>query len=154
MQLIVAALWAISHFSLKVGTENARDVVIEASRLCSPVLSVGRVMSQDLSFRGQNLKKGDRVMFYTGLANFDPEVFDEPFRFIPGRKEKPLSFGTGMHMCIGMGIALNFASSFIADTSARCSIRNVSITGLAEGVSALGASRFSIGMNCHELDES
>lgn len=74
MQLIVAALWAISHFSLKVGTKNARDVVIEASRLYSPVLSVGKVMSQDLIFRGQSLKMGDRVMFYTGLANFDPEV--------------------------------------------------------------------------------
>ncbi|EBS5520747.1 cytochrome P450 [Salmonella enterica subsp. enterica serovar Bovismorbificans] len=127
---------------------------MEASRLYSPVLSVGRVISHDLIFRGQSLKMGDRVMFYTGLANFDPEVFDEPFRFIPGRKNKPLSFGTGMHMCIGMGIALNFASSFIANnTSVRSSIRNVSITGLAEGVSALGASHFSMGMNSHELDE-
>ncbi|MDQ7171369.1 hypothetical protein RCF63_22850, partial [Klebsiella pneumoniae subsp. pneumoniae] len=63
-------------------------------------------------------------------------------------------FGTGMHMCIGMGIALNFASSFIADICVRGSIRNVNITGLAEGVSALGASSFSMGMNGHELDES
>lgn len=93
-------------------------------------------------------------MLYTGLANFDPEVFNEPFRFIPGRKEKPLSFGKGMHMCIGMGIALNFASSFITDICARDSIMNVNITGLVAGVSALGASRFSMGMNCHELDES
>lgn len=154
MQLIVATLWAISHFNLKVGAENAREVVSEASRLYSPVLSVGRVMSQDLSFRGQSLKKGDRVMFYTGLANFDPEVFNEPFRFIPGRKEKPLSFGTGMHMCIGMGIALNFASSFIADICVRGLVRNVNITGLAEGVSAMGASSFSMGMNGYELDES
>ncbi len=154
MQLIVAALWAISHFSLKVSAENARDVVIEASRLYSPVLSVGRVMSQDLIFRGQSLKTGDRVMFYTGLANFDPEVFDEPFRFIQGRKNKPLSFGTGMHMCIGMGIALSVASSFIAAPSVRSSIRYVNIIGLVEGVSALGASRFRMGMNSHELDES
>ncbi|WP_262215635.1 cytochrome P450 [Escherichia coli] len=154
MQLIVATLWAISHFNLKVGAENAREVVSEASRLYSPVLSVGRVMSQDLSFRGQSLKKGDRVMFYTGLANFDPAVFNEPFRFIPGRKEKPLSFGTGMHMCIGMGIALNFASSFIADICVRGLVRNVNITSLAEGVSAMGASSFSMGMNGYELDES
>ncbi|STT45224.1 Steroid C27-monooxygenase [Klebsiella pneumoniae] len=106
MQLIVATLWAISHFSLKVGAENAREVVIEASRLYSPVLSVGRVMSQDLSFRGQSLKKGDRVMFYTGLANFDPEVFNEPFQFIPGRKEKPLSFGGSSLVVVAEGMIM------------------------------------------------
>ncbi|MBK4715435.1 cytochrome P450 [Enterobacterales bacterium BIT-L3] len=127
---------------------------MEASRLYSPVLSVGRVISQDLIFRGQRLKTGDRVMFYTGLANFDPEVFDEPFRFIPGRKVKPLSFGAGMHMCIGMGIALNFASSFITNIYARGTIRNVNIISLAEGVSALGASHFSMEMNSNELVEN
>lgn len=154
MQLIVATLWAIIHFSLKFEANKAREVVIEASRLYSPVLSTGRVMSQDLNFRGLSLKKGDRMMFYTGLANFDPDVFNEPFRFIPGRKSKPLSFGTGMHMCIGMSIALNFATSFISNVWERGSICNVHITGLAEGVSALGASRFSMGMNGYELDES
>ena len=153
MQLIVATLWAISHFSLRVNADNVRDIVVEASRFYSPVLSVGRMMSQDLSFRGLNLRKGDRVMFYTALANFDAGFFDEPFQFIPGRKEKSLSFGTGMHMCIGMGIALNFASSFIARTSSNGALRNVRITELAEGVSALGASRFSMGMDCHELAE-
>lgn len=81
-------------------------------------------------------------------------MFNEPFRFIPGRKPKPLSFGTGMHMCIGMGIALNFATSFITSVWGRGLIRNVHITGLAEGVSALGASRFSMGMNGYELDKS
>ncbi|MCP1107340.1 cytochrome P450 [Serratia nevei] len=155
MQLIVAAFWAISHFNLKVDAENARDTVIEASRLYSPVLSVGRVISQDTTLSGQNLKKGDRVMFYTGLANFDPEVFEEPLQFILGRKERPLSFGTGVHMCIGMGIALSFASSFMAEIGVLClNKRVVSITDLAEGVSALGASRFNIGMDCHELAES
>jgi len=153
MQLIVATLWAISHFSLSVNADNVREIVVEASRFYSPVLSVGRVMSQDLSFRGLNLRRGDRVMFYTALANFDAGVFQEPFQFIPGRNEKPLSFGTGMHMCIGMGIALSFASSFIARSSVNGSPRNVRITELAEGVSALGASRFIIGMDCHELAE-
>lgn len=52
MPLIVAALWAISHFNLKVNTVNVRDIVVEASRLYSPVLSVGRVIAQDLIFRG------------------------------------------------------------------------------------------------------
>lgn len=153
MQLIVATLWAISHFRLSVNADNVREIVVEASRLYSPVLSVGRVMSQDLSFRGLNLRQGDRVMFYTAMANFDPGFFDEPFQFIPGRNEKPLSFGTGMHMCIGMGIALSFASSFITRTSVNGSLRNVRITELAEGISALGASRFIIGMDCHELAE-
>lgn len=155
MQLIVASFWAISHFSLRVDAENARDTVIEASRLYSPVLSVGRVISQDITLNGQNLKKGDRVMFYTGLANFDPKVFDDPFQFILGRKEKPLSFGAGMHMCVGMGIALSFVSSFIAEIGVHCPTKRVvSITDLAEGVSALGASRFNIGIDCHELAES
>lgn len=154
MPLIVAALWAISHFNLKVNTVNVRDIVVEASRLYSPVLSVGRVIAQDLIFRGQNLKEGDRVMFYTALANFDEKVFDNPFRFIAERKEKPLSFGTGMHMCIGMGIALSFASSFIAHINSHYMLREVSIIEFAEGVSAPGASDFNIGIDFYELAEN
>ncbi|WAB89120.1 cytochrome P450 (plasmid) [Pantoea agglomerans] len=154
MPLIVAALWAISHFNLKVNTVNVRDIVVEASRLYSPVLSVGRVIAQDLIFRGQNLKEGDRVMFYTALANFDEKVFDNPFRFIAERKEKPLSFGTGMHMCIGMGIALSFASSFIAHINSHYMLRDVSKIEFAEGVSAPGASDFNIGIDFNELAEN
>lgn len=89
-------------------------------------------------------------MFYTGLANFDSAVFNKPFQFILGRKNKPLYFGTGMHKCIGQGIALNFATSFIANPTIRNSLQNIDISGLAGGVAALGASHFNIGVNHHE----
>ncbi|NIG71802.1 hypothetical protein HBN07_26280 [Klebsiella pneumoniae] len=45
-------------------------------------------------------------MFYTGLANFDPEVFNEPFQFIPGRKEKPLSFGGSSLVVVAEGMIM------------------------------------------------
>lgn len=93
-------------------------------------------------------------MFYTALANFDEKVFDNPFRFIAERKEKPLSFGTGMHMCIGMGITLSFASSFIAHINSHYMLRDVSIIEFAEGVSAPGASDFNIGIDFNELAEN
>lgn len=144
MQLITAALYDISKFNFTVTKDNVRDIIIEASRLHSPVLSVGRVITQEIDYNGFQLSNGDKALFYTGMANFDPHIFKNPFVFSPGRTEKPLSFGTGIHMCIGMGVALSIATVCVDFICSYYKLKQVNILEVAEGVSALGAIRFNI----------
>lgn len=55
---------------------------------------------------GAGLREGDRVLLCLGAANMDPAVFERPGDFWPGRPEKvaPLSFGSGMHYCLGSSL--------------------------------------------------
>ncbi|WP_407902745.1 cytochrome P450 [Gallibacterium anatis] len=105
---------------------------------------MGRIVTQNINYKDFIFKKGDRIMFYTGMANFDPNVFKNPFEFSLNRYEKPLSFGSGVHMCIGMGISLSFSSKCVDFICSNYSIKNVSVFELIKGVSSLGAFRFSI----------
>ena len=53
------------------------------------------------------IKKGDRVVMFYRSANFDEEVFDDPYTFDILRDPNPhVGFGgTGAHFCIGANLA-------------------------------------------------
>ncbi|WP_052059461.1 cytochrome P450 [Pantoea rwandensis] len=144
MQLIVAALFDIKNFNLLPFPCSINALITEVSRLHPPVLSVGRVFNQDFEYQGVSFKKGDKVLFMTGLANFDPNVFESPFSFIHGRKKRPLSFGAGVHLCIGMGVAMSIASKVVQLIVDRSKNFELSISAISEGFSALGAEKFVI----------
>lgn len=150
MQLIVATLYNIHSLNLIVNKNNIRDIIIESSRLYSPILSIGRVISEDIYYDKHLLKKGDKAIFYTGLANFDSNYFENPFSFNINRKNSPLSFGVGIHKCIGMVISLDFSKHYIEFICNNYQLNNVIILDVIEGVSALGASSFIIEINKNE----
>ena len=53
-----------------------------------------------------HLDPGQRVMTLLGAANHDPAAFTDPEQLILGRKEQPpLSFGGGIHYCLGAPLA-------------------------------------------------
>lgn len=55
---------------------------------------------------GLDLPAGQRVTALLGGANRDPAAFSAPDRLILDRKEHPpLSFGGGIHYCIGAPLA-------------------------------------------------
>ncbi|MBE2277355.1 MAG: cytochrome P450 [Rhodobacteraceae bacterium] len=55
---------------------------------------------------GQTFRRGDRIGLLLAMANRDPQVWDEPRRFNPARPAKPLlTFGAGLHFCIGAPLA-------------------------------------------------
>jgi cytochrome P450 len=56
--------------------------------------------------RSKRIKAGTKVLASTMSAMFDRDVVEKPFHFVPGRSASGLmSFGYGMHWCVGAFIA-------------------------------------------------
>jgi cytochrome P450 len=80
--------------------------VEEMLRYEPPILFVSRVAQSDLDWAGVAVRKGDLVHLGLASANRDPEHFADPDRFEVGRDPvRNLSFGWGMHFCLGASIA-------------------------------------------------
>ncbi|MBR0832076.1 cytochrome P450 [Bradyrhizobium manausense] len=81
--------------------------VEEFLRFVSPVqFSKPRYVRRDVELDGVRLKKGDRVMVMLAAANMDPAVHDQPERLDLERKpNRHMSFGTGIHFCLGHQLA-------------------------------------------------
>ncbi|WP_262048433.1 cytochrome P450 [Bradyrhizobium sp. Bra78] len=81
--------------------------VEEFLRFVSPVqFSKPRYVRRDIELEGVRLKKGDRVMVMLAAANMDPDVHDQPERLDLERKpNRHMSFGTGIHFCLGHQLA-------------------------------------------------
>lgn len=81
-------------------------LIEEVLRYSSPVQSVTRLVTRDVEIRGQMLHAGDNLIAYTGSANHDERAFAQPEVFDPTRAaNKHLSFGHGIHFCIGAPLA-------------------------------------------------
>jgi cytochrome P450 PksS len=81
--------------------------VEEFLRFVSPVqFSKPRHVRQDVDLDGVSLKKGDRVMAMIVAANLDSEANECPERLdLERRPNRHLSFGTGIHFCLGHQLA-------------------------------------------------
>ncbi|MET4258603.1 cytochrome P450 [Bradyrhizobium sp. S3.12.5] len=81
--------------------------VEEFLRFVSPVqFSKPRYVRRDVELEGVRLSKGDRVMVMLAAANMDPAVHDQPARLDLERKpNRHMSFGTGIHFCLGHQLA-------------------------------------------------
>jgi len=84
-----------------------KGAVEEAIRVASAVTYFRRTVTQDTELRGIPLKKGAKVATYFCSANFDEEVFEDPYRFDIRRDPNPhVSFGGGgPHYCLGAGLS-------------------------------------------------
>ncbi|TYL98138.1 cytochrome P450 [Bradyrhizobium rifense] len=81
--------------------------VEEFLRFVSPVqFSKPRYVRRNIELAGVQLKKGDRVMVMLAAANVDPVVHDQPEHLDLTRKpNRHISFGTGIHFCLGHQLA-------------------------------------------------
>lgn len=71
-----------------------------------PHLGRHRVATRDVEIEGHLFREGDGVVVALNQANRDPAVFPDPDRFDITRAGQPhLSFGYGVHQCIGMTLA-------------------------------------------------
>lgn len=81
-------------------------LVEECFRISAPVHIFDRWILEDLDHCGIPLKKGDQIGVILAAANLDPLKFPDPLAFKPDRDEgQNLSFGAGIHFCIGAPLA-------------------------------------------------
>ncbi|BCI51830.1 cytochrome P450 [Mycolicibacterium litorale] len=80
--------------------------VEEMIRWSTPVKEFMRTAAEDTTVRGVPIAQGESVYLAYVSGNRDEEVFDEPFRFDVARDpNKHLSFGYGVHFCLGAALA-------------------------------------------------
>ena len=77
----------------------------EFLRCLSPVQGMARTCLKDTVVRGQEIKKGERVVLVFGAGNRDEDIFPNPDRLDFEREEnRHLGFGGGIHRCLGSNL--------------------------------------------------
>ncbi|MGH3633963.1 cytochrome P450 [Mycobacterium sp.] len=108
----------------------------EMIRWVTPVKEFMRTATADTAVRGVPIAKGESVYMSYVSANRDEEVFDDPFRFDVGRDpNKHLSFGYGVHFCLGAALARMEVSSFFAELLPR--LKSIECSGEPELISTI-----------------
>jgi cytochrome P450 len=93
---------------LKANPALITNAIEEFLRYDSSVQLTGRVALEDIDdLGGKKIPKGESVLCLLGSANRDPEVYpDHPDRLdITRPNVRPLSFGGGIHFCLGAQLA-------------------------------------------------
>lgn len=69
------------------------------------VSTTGRTVIKDCTFHGVPMKAGEQVVLATYFASRDPRAYDNPHVIDISRNPRHVSFGTGIHICLGMHLA-------------------------------------------------
>jgi cytochrome P450 len=69
------------------------------------VSSVLRYATRDTEIRGVSIKQGERLHLLIPAGNLDATAYDDPERVVLGRREPAITFGTGVHRCLGSHLA-------------------------------------------------
>lgn len=78
----------------------------EIVRFTSPLIQFARTPNRDVEVHGQKILAGETMGVFYPAANRDPQVFDDPQRFIIDRKpNRHVGFGIGEHVCLGAHLA-------------------------------------------------
>jgi pimeloyl-[acyl-carrier protein] synthase len=83
-----------------------RNAVEELLRYDSPVQLTSRTALEDVVIDSTTIARGQEAEIIIGAANRDPAVFADPDRLDIGRRDvRHLSFGHGIHFCLGAALA-------------------------------------------------
>ncbi len=95
-KLMIDSLW---------DDEFMDTAVDELIRFVTPVLGFIRTVTRDHTYRGTELREGDRVLLLYASANRDERAIDRPDELDLTRRSDHLAFGIGPHFCLGANLA-------------------------------------------------
>jgi cytochrome P450 len=92
---------------LRENPELIPSMVSETIRWQTPLAHMRRNAKQDIVFQGKKIREGDKVVMWYVSGNRDDEVIDRPNDYIIDRERhrQHLSFGFGIHRCVGNRLA-------------------------------------------------
>jgi len=91
---------------VRKGEISVAAYVEEVLRYDSPVQLTSRIAMVDTAVGERQIPEGEEVLLLIGAAHRDPRRFENPDVFNPTRPDNvPLSFGAGIHYCLGQGLA-------------------------------------------------
>lgn len=79
----------------------------ELIRWQSPIAHMRRTVTEDTEFRGHQFRAGDKIILWYVSANRDEAMFEDGERLLVdrGNARRHLSFGYGVHRCVGARLA-------------------------------------------------
>ena len=95
------------YAKLRSNPDLILPMISETIRYQTPLAHMSRVATRDVELGGKTIKKGDRVVMWYISGNRDETMVDRPNDFIIDR-ERPrqhMSFGFGIHRCVGNRVA-------------------------------------------------
>jgi cytochrome P450 len=109
---ISGSVFALNRFpeqydKLRANPALIPSMVSETIRWQTPLAHMARVATQDFEFGGKQIRKGDRVVMWYISGNRDDEAIEDPYayRIDRPRPRQHLSFGFGIHRCVGNRLA-------------------------------------------------
>ncbi len=83
------------------------NMVAETIRWQTPVIHMRRTALRDVELGGKQIRAGDKVVMWYLSGNRDEKVFEDPdaFRIDRPNARQHLSFGYGIHRCMGNRLA-------------------------------------------------
>jgi cytochrome P450 len=109
---ITGGLWALNqnpgeYAKLRANPALIESMIPEIIRFQSPVAHMRRTALSDTEIGGKPIRKGEKVIMWYVSGNRDEDAIDRPDEFVIDR-ERPrqhVSFGFGIHRCVGMRLA-------------------------------------------------
>lgn len=105
--------------AIAANPERLPDAVEEITRRFG-TSNLGRILKQDGTLGGVDMKAGDMIVGIFPTAGLDETVNDDPMTFRLDRKgRKHMAFGTGPHTCIGNHLARREIRIFLEEWLSR-----------------------------------
>ena len=93
--------------------EATLNSVMEVTRLSAMSTAQVRIVTADFEWHGKQLHRGDLVLLAVAAGNRDPRVFANPLELdLSRRADRVMTFGPGIHHCIGHLLAKMQLSEF------------------------------------------
>ena len=109
---MTGGLLALHHHPAQMAKLRANPALIdslvpEIIRWQTPLAYMRRTALQDIELAGKQIKKGDKLAMWYLSGNRDEAAIDQPDQFIidRARPRQHLSFGFGIHRCVGNRLA-------------------------------------------------